>query len=226
MPCRGRPPCPTKQNSYADVEQLRIRSKRRRGRLRCLPYGGRALLLAMGHQPHTLGTMSKAITMSTTKSAPKPSASPTEKVLEAKWGKTLIAAGFTALPDVIFQYQKALKLKPLDVLVLLHLASYWWKPNENPWPAKGTIADAIDVDPRTVQRSIAKMEALGYVQRIERKAKAGDNLTNQYDLRGLVKAAATFAEQKIAIREKRAGEDKSRRATPAAFALIEGGKKI
>ena len=136
----------------------------------------------MGHQPHTLGTMSKAITMSTTKSAPKPSASPTEKVLEAKWGKTLIAAGFTALPDVIFQYQKALKLKPLDVLVLLHLASYWWKPNENPWPAKGTIADAIDVDPRTVQRSIAKMEALGYVQRIERKAKAGDNLTNQYSL--------------------------------------------
>ena len=100
------------------------------------------------------------------------------------------------------------------------------KPNENPWPAKGTIADAIDVDPRTVQRSIAKMEALGYVQRIERKAKAGDNLTNQYDLRGLVKAAATFAEQKIAIREKRAAEDKSRRATPAAFALIEGGKKI
>ena len=164
--------------------------------------------------------------MSTTKPAIKPTASPTEKVLEAKWGKTLIAAGFTALPDVIFQYQKALKLKPLDVLVLLHLASYWWKPNENPWPAKGTIADAIDVDPRTVQRSIAKMEALGYVKRIERKAKAGDNLTNQYDLRGLVKAAATFADLKIAIREKRAAEDKSRRATPTAFALIEGGKKV
>ena len=41
----------------------------------------------------------------------------TQKVLEAKWGKTLIAAGFTALPDVIFQYQKALKLKPLDILI-------------------------------------------------------------------------------------------------------------
>jgi len=186
----------------------------------------RALLPATCHPPHTLGTISKAIPMSTTKPATKPTASPTEKVLEAKWGKTLIAAGFTALPDVIFQYQKALKLKPLDVLVLLHLASYWWKPNENPWPAKGTIADAIDVDPRTVQRSIAKMEALGYVRRIERKAKAGDNLTNQYDLRGLVKAAATFADLKIAIREKRAAEDKSRRATPTAFALIEGGKKV
>ena len=77
-----------------------------------------------------------------------------------------------------------------------------------------------------MQRSITKMEALGYVKRIERKAKAGDNLTNQYDLRGLGKAAATFADLKIAIREKRAAEDKSRRATPTAFALIKGGKKV
>lgn len=126
---------------------------------------------------------------------------------------------------MIFQYQKALKLKPLDILILLHLASYWWKPNENPWPAKGTIADALDVDPRTVQRSIKKMEELGYIKRIERKAKAGDNLSNEYDLRGLVKAAKTHAEEKIALKAKRAAEDKSRRATPTTFALIDGGKK-
>ena len=149
----------------------------------------------------------------------------TGKVLEAKWGKKLMAAGFTALPDVIFQCQKALKLKPLDVLILLHLASYWWRPSENPWPAKSTIADALDVDPRTVQRAIKKMEELGYVRRIERKAKVGDNLPNEYDLRGLVKAASKLADEKIALRAKRAAEDKSRRAAPAAFALIDGGKK-
>lgn len=155
---------------------------------------------------------------------PKAVTSGTQKVLEAKWGKTLIAAGFTALPDVIFQYQKALKLKPLDVLILLHLASHWWRPNENPWPSKGRIAEAIDVDPRTIQRAISKMEGLGYVQRIERKAKAGDNLTNEYDLRGLVKAAQKFAEEKIALKAKRLAEDKRKRVTPIAFALIEGGK--
>lgn len=161
-----------------------------------------------------------------TKSEVKTSKTVTEKVLEAKWGKTLLAAGFTALPNVIFQYQKALKLNPLDVNILLHLASYWWKPNENPWPAKGTIADLINVDPRTVQRHIGKMEKLGYVKRIERKATAGDNLSNEYDLRGLIKATKKHAEEKIAIKEKRAAEDKSRRATPTAFALIEGGKKV
>lgn len=148
-----------------------------------------------------------------------------QKVLEAKWGKTLLATGFTALPDVVFKYQKALQLDRLDVLVLLHLASYWRKPTEKPWPAKGTIAAAMDVDPRTVQRSIAKMERLGYVQRIERKAKAGDNLSNEYDLSGLVKAATKLAEEKIALREKRALEDKSQLATPTAFSLIKGGKK-
>lgn len=161
----------------------------------------------------------------TSKTVLKAATKETDKVLEAKWGKPLIANGFTAIPDAIFRNQKALKLKPLDVLILLHLASYWWKPLENPWPAKGTIADAIDVDPRTVQRAIKKMEDLGYVKRIERKAKAGDNLTNQYDLRGLVKAATKLAEEEITRKAKRAAEDKSRRASPAAFALIEGGKK-
>lgn len=164
--------------------------------------------------------------MATTSSKPeKAPQTDTSKVLEAKWGKTAIEAGFTALPDVVFRNQKALKLKPLDVLVLLHLASYWWKPNENPWPSKGKLADSLDVDPRTVQRSIQKMERLGYVRRIARKAKAGDNLSNEYDLRGLKTAVQKHAETELDIRTKRAAEDKARKVTPTAFALIEGGKK-
>lgn len=155
----------------------------------------------------------------------KAALSENEKVLERKWSKPLIAAGFTALPNVIFRNQKALKLKPLDVLVILHLASYWWKPNENPWPSKSTIADALDVDPRTVQRSIQKMEGLGYVQRISRKSGYGDNLSNEYDLRGLVTAGKKYAESDLALRGRRAAEDRSRRVTPKAFALIDGGKQ-
>ncbi|UVA79994.1 helix-turn-helix domain-containing protein [Pandoraea commovens] len=175
--------------------------------------------------------MSTKITKTTTPKPKAPSAptkapgTPADKGLQARWGKELIAAGWTALPDVIFQCQKALKLNPVDVLILLHLASYWWKPNENPWPAKGTIADAINVSPRTVQRAIARMEKLGYVKRIARIATAGDNMSNEYDLRGLIKAAKPLAIEKIDRKEKRAAEDKQRRQTPAAFALVKGGKK-
>ena len=65
----------------------------------------------------------------TSKTAQAPAVKNTDKVLEAKWGKPLIANGFTAIPDAIFRNQKALKLKPLDVLILLHLASYWQPPS-------------------------------------------------------------------------------------------------
>ena len=109
---------------------------------------------------------------------------------------------------------------------MLHLASYWWKPKSNPWPAKNTLADALDVDARTVQRSIKKMEDLGYVQRIARISRYGDNLSNEYDLSGLVKAIKNLAEEELSLREGRAEADKQRRKTPAAFALVQGGKSI
>lgn len=150
----------------------------------------------------------------------------TPRVLEQKWGKSAIESGFTAIPDCVFRQQKSLKLKHLDVLILLHLASYWWNPTSNPWPAKNTLADALDVDPRTVQRSIKKMEELGYVNRIERISSYGDNLSNEYDLTGLVKAIDTLAKEELRVRAGRAEADKQRRKTPASFALVQGGKSI
>jgi Helix-turn-helix domain len=148
----------------------------------------------------------------------------TTKVLEEKWGNPLLSEGFTVMPNIIFQHQKALKLKPLDVLVLLHLVAYWWKADEPPRPAKGTIANALDVDPRTVQRAVEKMEKLGYIKRIARKASAGDNLPNSYDLRGLVKAATKHALDQKNKKASRLKEDKDMLSTPTAFNLIKGGK--
>lgn len=162
--------------------------------------------------------------MSATTPKKKSEAAPAPKVLEQKWGKAAIEAGFTALPDVVFRQQKTLRLKHLDVLILLHLASYWWKPQENPWPAKNTLAEALDVDPRTVQRSIKKMEDLGYLKRISRRAAQGDNLTNEYDLSGLVTVVGDLAKKELELREARAKEDKKRIITPTAFALVQGGK--
>lgn len=148
-----------------------------------------------------------------------------EKVLAQKWGKAAISAGWTALPDVIFRYPKALGLKATDLLVILHLASYWWKANQLPWPSKARIAEAMDVDPGTVRRSIKRMEDMGYIKRIYRKAEAGDNQSNKYDLSGLVKAADALAVEEIKRREQRAAEDKQLKTTPKTFSLIAGGKK-
>lgn len=177
--------------------------------------------------PQTLNPSTQHPFAAMPKTAPKaaPTASTDQKVLESKWGKQAIAAGWTALPNTLFMNQKALGLKPLDVLVFMHLASYWWNPKSNPWPAKGKIAAALDVDPRTVQRSIQKMEKAGYVQRIARKASVGDNMTNEYDLRGMVKRVKLLAEEYLATKAAREAQDKAKAQTPKTFELIKGGKK-
>jgi len=147
-----------------------------------------------------------------------------ETTLAARWGTAVLVHGFTGFPDVIFKYQKALQLKPLDVLILLHLASYWREAENHPWPAKVTIAEAIGVDPRTVQRAIAKMEKLGYVKRIMRKASVGDNLTNKYDMSGLVKKLTQLCSELMTEKLNREATDKARRTTPVTLALVTGGK--
>lgn len=154
----------------------------------------------------------------------KPTKNDTMKVLTEKWGAPSMEAGFTAFPDVIIRNMKALELKHLDVLVLLHLASYWWNPKELPWPSKARIAAGLDVDPSTIRRSIQRMERLGYVQRKYRKAEAGDNKSNIYDLAGLVEAADKLSRHELETRKKRQKEDLARQATPKTLELIQGGK--
>jgi predicted transcriptional regulator len=116
------------------------------------------------------------------------------KVLDEKWGKSVVAAGYTAIPDILVRYQQRLKLKPLDINVLLHLLSYWWRSSEFPRPSKVTLATAIGVDPSTVRRCLKKLESAGYLTRVERRTPQGSR-PNTYDLAGLVKALQPLASE-------------------------------
>jgi hypothetical protein len=126
---------------------------------------------------------------------PKPEVS---RVLEQKWTAPLIAAGYTSVPNVFFEHQKALGLDALDINILLHLMSYWWSPSSKAFPSKVTIAGAIGVDPRTVQRRIAAMEVAKLVQRMPRKR----GLTNIYCFDGLIDAARPYAWHMIQERQR------------------------
>lgn len=138
--------------------------------------------------------------------------------LEKKW-KHALDDGFTALPNVIFKHQKELELTHLDILIILHLSSFWWEATNLPRPSKASIADALNVSARTVQRRIEEMEVKGYVRRIPQKAAVGDNLPNKYDLAGLVKKAAEIAQENVKQRAKRQEEDKQRITTPKVAKL-------
>jgi len=92
--------------------------------------------------------------VSTPTTAAAPTTAKEVRVNEKKWSKALMDAGWTALPSVIIERQKALGLDALDMNIILHLANYWWTRDNKPHPSKKTIAEAIGVAPRTVQRRI------------------------------------------------------------------------
>lgn len=132
------------------------------------------------------------------------------RINEQKWSKPLMDAGWTAIPTVIFERQKALGLDALDVNILLHLAAYWWTLDNKPHPSKKTIAAAIDVDPRTVQRRIAAMEKAGFIRRQQRRLPGKGSKTNIYHFDGLIAEALPYAKEKLAERKRRAEEDTKR----------------
>ncbi len=122
------------------------------------------------------------------------------RVNEKKWTPTLMKAGWTAIPSVIFERQLALGLDPLDINILLHIASYWWSKDSKPFPSKVTIAKAIGKNPRTIQRRIARLEAGKLIRREERRISKVGSKTNIYHLDGLIEAAKPYALEKIQAR--------------------------
>jgi len=134
------------------------------------------------------------------------------KVNEKKWSPTLMKAGWTALPNVLFERQKALGLDAIDINIILHIASYWWTQEGKPHPSKKTIATAMGIEPRTVQRRIARLEAAKLIRREERRSTGNVSQTNIYHLDGLIAAAKPYALEKIQEREAKAAEKAARAA--------------
>lgn len=145
-----------------------------------------------------------------TKSKSTTASSPTPSEIDRKWGKALTAGGWAAIPNVIFERQASLGLESMDVCIILHLAGYWWKAGTDPYPSKTTLAKAMGVHPRTIQRRIAALEKAGFIKRIPRTASNGGHLSNQYSLEGLIKAAEPFAKEHLEERKKRQAEKLAR----------------
>ncbi|URM27143.1 helix-turn-helix domain-containing protein [Pseudomonas frederiksbergensis] len=131
----------------------------------------------------------------------------TEKPIEERWGKDLTASGWTAIPNALFVYSQELGIDSLDIVIILHLAKFWWRKGNDPHPSKKTLAKMIGVDARTIQRRIANLESKHYIQRTERKSVAhGGNTSNSYSFTGLIKAAKPYAKQLLEVREEKAAE--------------------
>ena len=105
---------------------------------------------------------------------------------ERKWGKLVMKAGFCIIPSLLLRAQQRLKINPIQLALLMHIADYWWDVDRKPFPAKKTLGERLGIGPRQVQRHLADLEKAGLLSRIPRTAKHRGKLSNEYDLSGLV----------------------------------------
>jgi len=144
--------------------------------------------------------------MASKQAANQVSATNTEnlRVNEKKWSKVLMDSGWTAIPSVIVERQQVLGLDALDLNILLYLSTFWWTEDNKPRPSKKTIATALGVEPRTVQRRIAAMEKDNLIKREEHRVRGKGSRPNTYHFDGLIKAAQPYAiEKKQAMEERK-----------------------
>jgi len=116
--------------------------------------------------------------------------------LKARWGAEAIEAGWTALPSILLEKQAALQLDATDINIILHIAKHWWEADRHAHPSKRSIAKAMQVSARHIQKRIKALEEAKFVKRIPRWNEKG-SLTSEYDLSGLVKAVEGFAKEAL-----------------------------
>lgn len=146
--------------------------------------------------------------------AAKPKSNEAAKTLRAnekKWGRALIAAKWTLVPNQLLERQAVLGLDPTDVNILMHIMRHWWEADRLPFPAKATIARMMKVHPRTVQRRLARLEAAGFIQRRARYHETTKGRqSNAYDFSGLIRQLTPLAEEFLQQQAQRQQQDRDR----------------
>ncbi|MEB3244948.1 MAG: helix-turn-helix domain-containing protein [Vampirovibrionales bacterium] len=125
---------------------------------------------------------------------------PTEKkqiqrTSEQKWGKDVIQSeGFNIIPSLLLKAQNKLGLNSNQLILLLHLADYWWQPNNYPHPGVKTIGERMGLSPRQIQRITAALENSGFIKKNPRwHSDNKGRSTNIYILEGLIEKLKPLA---------------------------------
>lgn len=140
-----------------------------------------------------------------------------KRLAETKYGKAVMAHGFTILPNLLFEAQAHLNISPTAFNVLLHLVMHWWEAGENPHPAIKTIARRMAKSPRSLFRYFDELEDAGLIQREARYRGHKAQTSSAYVLSGLT-AKLKAVEPEIAKAKKFKGKrlEKAETASPSA----------
>ena len=124
---------------------------------------------------------------------------------ERKWTPELMAPGWTMVPSVLMEHQRELGLNAVQFNILMQLAKHWWKDTP-PFVSKRTIAHAMHLSMRTVQRHLTALEQQGLIRREKRHRQDGGRTSNSYVFVGLIEKARPYAAQMLESRKNRLAE--------------------
>jgi Helix-turn-helix domain len=128
--------------------------------------------------------------------------------LRNKWNAA-VDTGFVAVPNVLLIQFHKLNVTPTEFVVLLNLLAHWWSAETRAFPRVSTIARRMDTSPRTIQRALNRLRALGLVEWQRIQVRDGKVVPNgrpgagvrrrMYDLAPLVALAGRLAEDRIGL---------------------------
>jgi DNA-binding transcriptional ArsR family regulator len=105
---------------------------------------------------------------------------------DKKWGPAVMKLGYSMVPSLIFWAQARLNLSPVQLVLLLHLADFWWHRDQMPFPSKAELSERMNLSQRQIQRHMAQLEADGFIERNPRFHYKGGQQNNEYNMNGLV----------------------------------------
>ncbi len=129
------------------------------------------------------------------------------KTLEKKWGSSVLETGWTGIPNILIERQRALNLSSTEINILLILLKFWWDSDQPPFPSKATIAEMINREESTIRRNMASLEKKGLIQRKSVYQEKGGQTSNEYILDGLVSTLKKESESLQKLKNERKEED-------------------
>lgn len=127
-----------------------------------------------------------------------------------KWGRDVVASGFAQVPNYLLKFNQFTseedRLSPTELLLLIELASTWWKKDDLPFPSMKTLSVRCGTSERQILRAVKRLEGIPLLQRIKRKKK-GIIASNAYDLSPLVEVLQVIAESYPPEKKRRLRSD-------------------
>jgi len=144
-----------------------------------------------------------------------------KKKIAARWGDLVYLQGWTAIPNVLIEYQSRLELTDQELVILMHLIRFWWDEDKKPFPSIKTLAKELGKNERSVQRILNTLEnkqtpvkhfgakTPGYIERISRFTN-GKQTSNEFSFDPLKKALDFLVIEDKESKKKRTGRQASR----------------